>query len=147
MAPPVILIGGNVLLLSTSGFKKTFSAAACLHARRHDRIDRGEITAAHIDNHQQVNETSAPRHSRERANAVRPFADGHARSSRSNRGDRVSTEVRSSWTARLSSFSIDPTAVISIFAPFLPGNPGTRDPGLDLCSPSPSARTASVEET
>ena len=72
-----------MLLLSTSGFKKTFSAAACLHARRHDRIDdRGEITAAHID-HQQVNETSAPRHSRERANAVRPFADGHARSARS----------------------------------------------------------------
>jgi len=25
VAPPVILIGGNVLLLSTSGFKKTFS--------------------------------------------------------------------------------------------------------------------------
>ena len=44
------------------------------HARRHDR---GEIL------HDQVNETSMPRHSRERANAVRPFADGHARSARS----------------------------------------------------------------
>ena len=68
-----LLIGGNVLLLSTSGFKKTFSGAcptlAVMIAVKY-----------YID---QVNETSMPRHSRERANAVRPFADGHARSARS----------------------------------------------------------------
>ena len=88
------------------------------HARRHDR---GEIL------HDQVNETSMPRHSRERANAVRPFADGHARSARSTGATR--SRRRCVRVARL--VSSRPGA--SILAPFSSsGRAGTRDPGLEL---------------
>jgi hypothetical protein len=132
-----LLIGGNVLLLSTSGFKKTFSGAcptlAVMIAVKY-----------YID---QVNETSMPRHSRERANAVRPFADGHARSARSNRGVGVSSEVRSGGTARLSSFGPDPVGGCLDSRAFFFLDIRDARSGLDLRSPSPSAPSAGVEET
>jgi len=53
------------------------------------------VTAVNIINSSGRNVGATRCHSRERANAVRPFADGHARSARSNRGVGVSSEVRS----------------------------------------------------
>lgn len=68
-------------------------------------------------------------HSRERTNAVRPFADGHARSARSNRGVGVSSEVRSGGTARLCRSARDPVGGVPRFSRlFLPRHSGTRDP-------------------
>ena len=68
-------------------------------------------------------------HLRERTNAVRPFADGHARSARSNRGVGVSSEVRSGGTARLCRSARDPVGGVPRFSRlFLPRHSGTRDP-------------------
>ena len=86
-------------------------------------------------------------HSRERANAVRPFADGHARSARSNRGVGVSSEVRSGGTARLSSFGPDPVGGCLDSRAFFFLDIRDARSGLDLRSPSPSAPSAGVEET
>ena len=93
------------------------------HARRHDR---GEIL--HRSGQRNVNAAPLER-ARERRSSVRR----RSRAVRAvNRGDEVSSEVRSGGAARL--FSADGThpRVLRFSRLFLPGRAGTRDPGLEL---------------